>query len=1408
MFVSGLQNIQDNIDPRFAELVECLKDAYVLFLERVNDPSTSKDYTPEQIVRVGYSIQLFMSMISIFSTISIAKSEQINKQLDNIASLGQSQCDNYISFDIEGTEFGNGEYEVVIGYEFPAGDVVGAQFQVSIPEDYKIVRNGLMGDAKKNKYLQVLGNNGAYLCVYDYSLDSKPVEGSSLLSTMGRQVQSTLTRFKIIWTGEGAAPDLDVVQSQFGIFDDDPVYLEAKLVTNKVRTNPARKWNGDWYNVDQAEEVNVRDYLVSCILCAGGEEDLLIPDTVVVLPDGHTVSSKYFGGTSYDLSNINYSPTTWVGRGEDNFQEYVLDFFDANGDGVADISDVVTVRNMFLKVGQASVSRKVANTIKDIVPTEVCAIKQTLDFEFYVPDECSDFCFKPGCFAKLWISDVIPVKSKEGGVSDILVEVSYAANCDGDDSFSGARFSLSGLTGVGITSCINGGGDPTALKEYDWDYHLVSSSGSKTKNTVVAYATSNNGYVPAGTGVLTYLRLSPDSILGEFGESESLTTLTYTNSYAMVQTPVVDVVGVTSSHPMESLYATFQGTPEMLAFKRFGIKVESFDMTTNSILEEPVVTYDAENSSYNAAVNILSEGLYKESYDADGDGVVSLVDVQTAYHIANLEKFNIDGSEVVPTSCCPCDKPAKPKITTASFLSGDLELKKISGWLKDRKISVSNFGCGGNYEGGVVVAWTPVDGAKYYTVYRKPVGSKNSAVPVIGSKVGVITNRDKFKVSTNNSIQTDVASNPEQIDSTVWVDFPPPKFDVCCDWCDEGEDCEEIEETYEYYVVATNECGDTSSNVSIVSTPCCNFAPKAENEFIVVRGTRGDGTSITHTGEFDVKTKDDAGNIYTYTNISSRNDFTEQDGKFVVGSGAPFSSNNEYGNANSLWYKYTPPRSYFGPDRIKYFAVLESGRTKNWRAWCSDEGYVNIFVCPPNPKAWGKSGDCFDDETRGTATISWDSISGVTYYKIFRDGEQIATVQPSESSYFDQEIATLSQACEADTVYEYAVLSVFVYESQEFSPNIEYFKVTVDCCPPIDNPDITIKKETDICNDVGSQQDGSVLVFWKDLGNYDNYRIYRKGGFDPSDGAPSEWDLIGSLSGDPDPDGYMRFRDTVKGCTGCHQIQYDYAVTTVTISGEGDIGDNAKYVVFDCCQSKPIAKDQTFVINDGLPVSKQLLAYDKDANIVSYALLSYPDASSGSITSFEDTGSFSFTPTPLFYGQASFEWEVLDECGNKDAATVTLLIKGQEYCKEDDYIICNAAISYLTDQQDAEGARIKEDNIPQVPFSLNNKGTPSLRKRCGAFSITQGVNPSIFALPPEGCLFVKFNDFDKTIIVPEVSLVCEEDISFNTCEGTASSESIPSTVLTCTTPLSFSDCSAGGTSESVSDVVLGETDGE
>ena len=1414
MVMKGLHQIELNIDPRFSEIVKCLREAYWRFLQKINNPETASHYTAEQALKVGYSIQLFMSMISVFSTISIAKSEQINRQLDNIANLGQELCDNYISLDVEEVSPEADEFNIIINYYFPAGEVAGVQFQVNIPDGFVISSRAgaISGDAYKNKYLQVIGNNGGFLCVYDYSLESKPSRNAKLLSSMGNTSPSRLTEFQISWIGDGERPTEDDLKTQLGIISDSqPAYLPAKIVTNKIRTNPSRRWNGDWYNVDQAEEVNVRDFLVACILCSGGEDDLIKPDDVIVLPDGQLVSTKYFGGTAYDLSNINYSPTSWLGRDDDNFQEYVLDFFDANGDGVADISDVVTVRNLFLKAGRTVVPRKVANTMTDIVPTEVCSLKQTLDFEFYVPDECSDFCIQPGCFAKLWVSDIIPVKSQTSGISDILVEVSYAANCDGDDSLSGASFSLSGLTGVGIVSCVNGSsGTPTALKEYDWDFHLVSSDGSATKNTVIAHATSNANYVPSGTGVLTYLKIKPSAVIGQLSTSETLSTLTHTNSFSVSQSPAIDVVGVSSSHPMEPLYATFQATSEMLAFKRFGIKVKSFDMTTNSILEEVSESFDSTGATPSVVLAVLSEGLYKENYDANGDGRISLIDIQSAYHLANPERFNMIETEVVPTSCCVCEKPETPKLATASYITGDLELNKISGWGKDRRVSVDSFGCGGRFEGGVVVAWTPVEGAKYYTVYRKVANTNTSPVPVIGSKVGVIANRDSFKTEISNFAQV-VARAPEQIDSTVWVDFPPPDFSICCDWCEDGDtDCTEtsIEKEYEYYVVATNECGDVSSNVSTVATPCCNFAPKAESEFLIVEGVKDGTTAKWYTGEFDIKTKGGEGNVFVYTNVSSREDYTAKNGKFVVGSGAPVSSTGEFGNVNSMWYKYSPASGYFGPDKIKYFAKLQSNKTKNWLLWCGDESHINIFVIPPNPRTWGSSGDCFDDETRGTAVINWESVPGVTYYNLYRDGELIASPQPDETAYVDYDIAAESQDCDEDTAYEYAVVSVYVYNSQEFSPDPSYIKIVVDCCPPIENPQVTIRKEKDICNEDGDQQDGEVLLFWNDLGNFDNYKIYRKGGYDPSGSAPSEWEFIASLSGDPDPDGIMRFKDAIKGCVGCNQIKYDYAVTTVTISGEGELGNNEVSAVFDCCQSKPVAVNQTFVINDGLPISKQLLAYDKDADIAQYNLLSQPSEESGMIINFTDEGVFSFTPQSLFYGETSFDWSVVDECGNSDTATVTMIIKGQEFCKEDDYVICNAALAYLTDQQDEENARIREDNIPQVPFSLNNKSVPSLRKRCGAYSISQGVDPSMFALPPEGCLFVKFNAASgEGITVPEISIECDEDILFNSCDGSASgADGIPSTVMVCTTSVSFSSCDNVMTSESLPNVELEESD--
>jgi len=1377
--VSGLQNIASNIDPRFKEIVCCLKDAYQLFLEKANLPNSG--ISQEEIYRVTYSTQLFVMMITMFSSLSIAKSKEINKKLDRIAELGESLCGNYLFLEADGSE---GEYEISIKYKFPSSQVSGIQFDVNVPNDFVIVRDGLEGDAKNKKFLQALGNNGSYLAVYDYGMTKVPTAGAAYLTSSPDDQPRLLTKFKLSYTGSGTAPSLSQIQSVLGIVvGGDTEISSAKLVTNTNRTDPSRKWNGDWYNVDQENQVNVRDFLVSVILCSGGSGELSFPDSIIVLPDGESVTTKYFGGSAYDLSNITYNPETFIGRDDENFQEYVLDYFDANGDGVADISDVVTIRNLFATLGKAVVSRQEASSIKNIVPTELCTISNGIDLEFYVPDECSDFCVKPKCFSKVWISDI--VESDDS----LLLEVSYATECD-EASISGAQFKISGLIGEGLLNCVSSEADaPDEVSRKRWTTHLVSSSRDATKDVVIAHATSSDGYIEPGSGILTYIQVEKKSVYGKLTPREVRRSFISTNGYTLNKlASAVPTLGATSYSPMDSLYSVSRNTSEIISFRKFGMRVSAHFLTTNEILSETAEDFVASDSE--VSVDLFEKKIYDAAYDSNGDGKIDLIDVQSSYHALNPTSFGMGDDEVVPTVCCPCDTPEGFKLASADFASGDLVLSADSGWGKDRTYSVSRLGRGNKTEGGIILAWTPAKNCEYYIVYRKSSTPGSRAIPVIGSKVGVIANTDSFSYQVKKS---SVSRKPIQIDSTVWVDFPPPNIKECCDWCDEEDSScigqEESKTTYEYYVVAHNDCGETRSNSVTGKLPCTNFPPKVKSRVYKIPG----GSSFT--GIFDVELKDENSNFYTYVNFRSNKADTTMGGTVTVKSGPPVDSFGRLGRANAKSFRYTPKRGFYGKDSFRFYATVENYRAARWEDWCSDAGTIDFVVYPPITKVWGEGGDCGSGDERGSAVLKWEPIDGITYYKIFRDGIEISKVYPDQDRKFvDTEIIEDTQRnCNLPNLsYRYAVAPCYLEGDQELYTAPIEINIEVECCGEIENPEFFTRKDRDICDENKERQNGVVTLLWKDLGDFNVYHIYRR--YRKSTGTYSDWERIGSHSDDANAVQGENIEWTdgkIMSCSGCSVFDVEYSVTSVTAAGEGVIDEEYSKlhaVTFECCNSGPIASDQEIIIEDSkILINKKLKAWDKDSDIVYYELLSEPVSDSGEIFSFDsEAGTFSFAPSSKFEGETSFEWIVGDSCGNTASATVTLILVNPGECNEDDYIICNASLSYLTDQQDNVNSRARKEGVPQVPFSLNNKGVPSLRKRCGAYALTTSINPSNFALSQDGCIYAA-DTVITTYVLPLVNMTCDDDVYFSECKDKRV-DGIPATAISCENEISFTNC--------------------
>ena len=1388
--VMGLNKIADNIDPRFKEIVCCISDAYQKFLIKADNPATAASISTEDLYRVTYTTQLFVMMITMFSSLSIAKSNEINAQLDNIADLGEALCSNYLILEADGS---NGDFDITVKYSFPSAYVAGVQFEINVPEGFAINRNGLEGDAKDKKFLQVLGTNGAYIAVYDYGISGRSKgksSGAAYLSSTPDAAPTVLTSFKLQYVGEGTAPTLEELKSALGIVVSGPTEIKtAKLVTNITRTDPSRKWNGDWYNVDQAGEVNIRDFLVSCILCSGGSGDLPFPDEVIVLPDGETVSTKYFGGNSYNLSNITYNPETFIGRDDENFQEYMLDFFDANGDGVADITDVVTVRNLFHALGKTNATRQEANNIKNIVPTEICTLNGGIDLEFYVPDECSDFCVKPKCFSKIWISDIIQTSKS------ILLEISYSTECD-EMSISGAQFKISGLTNGGINGCVKGERDSSdVFSEKDWDFHVVSSTGTPLKDTVIAHATTGDDYVGPGSGVLTYVSLQNDAVYGLTAPEEMYSSFIKTNGYTLTSIATTNPkLGVSAFSPMDSLYAMHRPSSEILSFRKFGLRVSSGFMTTNENLQEVSETFDV-TMEPQTCVNLYSTNGYSASCDANDDGKINLIDVQSAFHLKHADRFGVTGSEALPIVCCPCDLPEDFKLVVGDFSTRDADgnpnlfLSSDSGWKNDRSFSVARLSCGSKTEGGIILAWTNSIGADYYVVYRKSSKPGARPIPIIGSKTGVIANTNSFHAGNS---KTSVRNTPVQIDSTVWVDFPPADPTVCCEWCpDDEEGCtpDTVATKYEYYVVAHNDCGETKTNTEAGSIPCCNFPPVVEDEYITLPG------GVTLNGFFDVKTKEPS-NVYIFTTTGGVSDETEQGGTFEVTSGAPVDVYGRVGSPNSFGYRYTPPDGFFGKDRIKFYAYLQNPKAARWSDWCSDEGEVNIVVYPPPTTVRGRGGHCGDSDERGTALIRWEPVAGVDHYKIFRDGVEIARANPNQKTFQDIEIVELTQEnCDLpNRSFEYGVAPCFIYNDQELYSEMKTYKIEVQCCGEIENPKITATIKRKICDENNNRQRGAVEISWEDLGDFDDYNVYKRTSENYTDW--SDWTLIASLTEQTQSKTNERVRfldDRVNSCGGCGVLYIEYFVESVVIGNKGsEMPEHGELVKFECCRSNPVAIDQEFTTEGSQRiVNQRLKAYDRDADIVSYAQISPtidpPEA--GYIFDFnEERGTFSFQPSLNYEGLAAFDWEVEDSCGGTDTATVTLTLHNPEECNEDNYVICNATLNYLTDQHTGNpNTRRKIDDLPQVPFSLNNKGVPSLRKRCGAYSATTSINPSTFAIPAEGCLFVKLVNTVLDLL-PVVSMyTSEDDIFFNECKE-KKIDGIPAVVVSCDGEIDFSDC--------------------
>ena len=302
-----------------------------------------------------------------------------------------------------------------------------------------------------------------------------------------------------------------------------------------------------------------------------------------------------------------------------------------------------------------------------------------------------------------------------------------------------------------------------------------------------------------------------------------------------------------------------------------------------------------------------------------------------------------------------------------------------------------------------------------------------------------------------------------------------------------------------------------------------------------------------------------------------------------------------------------------------------------------------------------------------------------------------------------------------------------------YETNSEDIVVTFKCCAPLANPTLS-SSQSGFCG-TALDTSGTITLGWSAVSASDYYEVYRRGSYtDPNNRG--DWELIHTID---DPAATSYDDHNVQSCVGCvaTNVKYDYYVAPI-IKEEPDCDEegNIEVVTINCCNKAPTTTDQSFETDFETKLSGRVIAKDHEGNISSYTFVS---PASGTLTSDTTTGEFSFIPASNFYtsrdGTVTFTWTATDACSqtSSTSGTVTITVNTPIECSEYNYIICNAQIPWLTEQQDIAGIRQKITTLTQVPFMLNSKGVPSLRKRCGAYTVTRGLNPSVLALADDDC---------------------------------------------------------------------------
>ena len=480
------------------------------------------------------------------------------------------------------------------------------------------------GDAKNANYTQAFGfgilddddfseiveGSGKYLCVYPDTMTNKSItaqvddDNVVFLPPTGGTKQ-LLTTIII------RCPNMTCSTLDKGTLLDGLIISDAKIVTNELGFSEAvATWNGNAVDKDKGDKekglVTYIDFIATIATAIETCDDIELKSPSTFMLSSLLTVAQLDG---IDLSQFN--PDCTSGN---------IPNIDVNGDGKINIIDVVAIRNLHFKSLSSRVS--ITNLERKVVPKECdCPELPSFDLDFFIPDECSDYCIQPGCFGKLWISNVELLPQAQL----IAIDVSYSVSCD---KTSGFQFELNGVNKIEKIDdhyAIAVGNTNGLLQE------LYSGDGSDNKRTYIAFAGDEKSYVAKGKGVLVRLLISAKEFHSNreyLAGVASQLAHQYKSQVSVMHTPSVP-------------------SKEEIIRMLYGIRITNWRILSNDVVTAPIEGWDIseDGETWDDLTNIkelIENGEYDELYDAEGDGTLDVADIQTVYHSLQPNAFGED----------------------------------------------------------------------------------------------------------------------------------------------------------------------------------------------------------------------------------------------------------------------------------------------------------------------------------------------------------------------------------------------------------------------------------------------------------------------------------------------------------------------------------------------------------------------------------------------------------------------------------------------------------------------------------------------------------------------------------------------------------------------------------------------